>query len=168
MRRLGLALAAPSLLAAAPAETLAPPLRPLAFLVGACWRGAFPDGRTADVHCFTAGDGGAFVRDRHVVSGGARPYSGESLYRWDAAGKQIMFAYYASDGGYSSGRVAPAETGLDFPDEAYVDTDGSHLAMRGRWTREGADALLVVDEMRAGNGWREMRRMKLVRVAPVS
>jgi hypothetical protein len=62
--------------------------------------------------------------------------------------------------------VLPAETGLDFPDEAYVDTDGSRLAMRSHWTRDGADALLVVDEMRAGDGWREMRRMRLVRTAP--
>ncbi|HEX5182549.1 MAG TPA: hypothetical protein VFW19_05280 [Allosphingosinicella sp.] len=166
MRRLGLALAMLPLLAAAPAETLSPPLRPLAFLVGSCWRGAFPDGRAADMHCFTAGDRGAFVRDRHVVTGGPRPYSGESLYRWDAAGKRIIFAYHASDGGYSSGSVLPAAAGLDFPDETYVDTDGSRLAMRSRWTREGADSLLVVDEMRAGDGWRELRRMKLVRVAP--
>ena len=81
---------------------LAAPLAPLGFLVGSCWRGAFPDGRAADTHCFTAPYGGAFVCDEHVVTGAPRPYSGESLYRWDPVRRQILFAYYASDGGFDS------------------------------------------------------------------
>ncbi|HEX4737471.1 MAG TPA: hypothetical protein VH331_07910 [Allosphingosinicella sp.] len=172
MRRIGFTLAAllltAPLLAATPAETLAPSLRPLAFLVGSCWRGVFPDGHAADTHCFTADYGGAFVRDRHVVTGGPRPYSGESLYRWDAAERQILFAYYASDGGFDSGRVAPVDAGLDFPDQVFAEADGSRMTLRSHWTRDGADALLIVDEMRTGNEWRPVRRMRLVRVPPGS
>ena len=36
--------------------------QPLAFLVGHCWRGTFPDGRATDEHCFSWIYGGRFVR----------------------------------------------------------------------------------------------------------
>jgi hypothetical protein len=164
----GAALFLLALLADAPAPSLAPPLRPLAFLVGSCWRGEFPGGRATDTHCFTPVYGGAFVRDRHVVAGAARASAGESLYRWDPAGRRIRFEYYASDGSYGAGSVVPTEDGLSFPDQAYVEADGAPLILRSRWTRNAADALLVVNEARQGGAWRELWRIRLVRAGPAA
>jgi hypothetical protein len=161
-------LAAPAIAAPAPATlpALSAPLQPLAFLVGWCWRGAFPGGRATDTHCFTSSYGGTLVRDRHVVAGAGRPYSGESLYRWDPASRRISFAYYASDGSYGEGNVAPGASGLDFPDQAYVAPDGRRQTLRSRWTRDGADALLVLNEGRSGDAWRELWRTRWVRAGP--
>ena len=56
---------------AAPAEAPPAPYQPLAFLVGHCWKGTFPDGKATDEHCFSWIYGGKFVRDEHVVHRGA-------------------------------------------------------------------------------------------------
>src|ERR1700754_2396321 len=99
--------------------TLSPQLQPLAFVAGSCWRGTFPDGRQTDTHCFTPIYGGAFIRDVHVVEGAPQLYSGETLYRWDAALGGIEYDYYASDGSHSRGAARPAANGLLFPEEAH-------------------------------------------------
>ena len=145
---------------------LNPRLEPLAFLVGSCWRGTFPDGRQTDTHCFTPAHGGAFVRDLHVVAGAARPYSGETLYRWDGAAGQIRFDYYASDGSHSGGAALPAADGLAFPAETHRAPDGSETVIRSSWTRDGADAYLVRAEARQVERWRELWRMRMVRTGP--
>ena len=155
-----------ALTAAPAAATTSPaPLQPLAFLVGSCWRGDFPGGRVTDTHCFTRAVGGAFVRDRHVVAGAPQAYAGESLYRWDPAGREIRFAYYSSDGAYGAGAVVANARGLSFPEQAYIGPDGAGTTIRSTWTREGSDAVLVVNEERGPAGWHEMWRMRWTRVS---
>jgi hypothetical protein len=149
--------------AAAPA--LNPNLQPMAFVVGSCWRGTFPDGRRTDTHCFTPAYGGAFIRDRHVVENGPRPYSGETFFRWDAAASRIRYAYYASGGNYSAGEAAPVENGLSFSDETMA-RGSERMEIRSSWQREGADAYQVLTEVRQGENWREVLRMRMVRVGP--
>ena len=91
-------------MAAAPSAAADDPMAPMGFLVGSCWKGAFPGGGgVSDTHCFEAVHGGRFIRDRHVVEGAPRPYSGETLYRWDGAARTIRYAYDASDGGHGAG-----------------------------------------------------------------
>jgi hypothetical protein len=161
------ALIALAAAAQAPASAVpSAPLQPLAFLVGWCWRGTFPGGGMADTHCFTPAIGGAFVRDRHVVAGASRPYSGESLYRWDPAAREIRFEYYSSDGSFGAGTVEPNRTGLTFPEQAYVGADGARTMIRSAWTRDGTDSLTVVNEERGGAGWHELWRMRWQRVSP--
>lgn len=152
-------------LQATAAPPLNPNLQPLAFLVGSCWRGTFPDGRQTDTHCFAPLYGGAFVRDHHVVENGPRPYSGETLYRWDGAARQIRFEYYASNGSHSAGQAIAEANGLRFPDEL-VTAEGQPMTIRSSWTRDGADAYHAVSEARQGDGWRELWRMRLGRVGP--
>ncbi|MGQ0660826.1 hypothetical protein [Sphingosinicella sp.] len=152
-------------LQSAAAPQLNPNLEPLAFVVGSCWRGTFPDGRQTDTHCFTLAYGGAFIRDRHVVENGPRPYSGETFYRWDAAARQIRFDYYAMNGNYSAGQAIPEANGLRFPDEL-VTANGQQMTIRSSWTRDGADAYHVIAEARQGEGWRELWRMRMVRSGP--
>jgi hypothetical protein len=144
---------------------LAPELQPLAFLVGGCWRATFPGTTQTDTHCYTAMHGGRHVRDRHVVEGAPAPYSGETIYRWDPETRRIRYDYYASDGGHSGGAAEPTTTGLSFPEEIYVGADGQRMTLRNAMTREGAAAFSGLSEMRQGETWREMWRMRFERVS---
>ena len=154
MRKSGsILLAMVALLPAAPAsaaDTLAVELQPLAFLAGACWRGTLPANQGTDVHCFTPILGGHFLRDRHIVT--PSHYSGETLYRWDAAARQIRFDYYASDGMLMIGTAAAADGGLSF-DIPAVSFPEPVPAMRVAWRRDGADAYVVTTEIRGNDGW---------------
>ena len=161
--------AGPMLIAMALQGTaLAPELRPLAFLVGSCWRATFPNSTQTDTHCYTPMLGGRYVRDLHVVEGAPAPYSGETIYRWDPAARRIRYDYYASDGGHSGGTAEPTATGLDFPEEAYLGADGRRLTLRNTLVRDGADAYAATSAMRQGDTWREMWTMRFARVGPAT
>jgi copper(I)-binding protein len=140
-------------------------LQPLAFLAGSCWRGNFPSSSQTDTHCFTP-IYGAYLQDSHVVEGAAAPYSGDTLYSYDVMGRSIRFVYRASDGSRSVGRAVPAENGLSFPEETHRSPDGTQMTIRSSWARAGADAYDVVSEAREGAGWRELWRMRMVRIGP--
>lgn len=149
------------------APSINPHLEPLAFLLGSCWRGTFPDGRQTDTHCFTPMYGGAFVRDMHVVENAPAPYSGETLYRWNAEAGGIEYDYYASDGSHSRGAARPALNGLTFPGEAHRAPDGGETQIRSSWTRDGSDAYVVLAEALQGGVWRKLWEMRMVRAGPV-
>jgi hypothetical protein len=159
------------LAAAAPAQpaALRAELQPLAFLAGSCWRGSFPDRGGTDTHCFTAIYGGAFVRDRHIVEGAERPYSGETLYRWDVARRQIVYDYYAADGSYSSGIAQPGPRGVVFPAASHSSRTGTETGVRSRWTLEGSDSYVVeAESLHGGNIWHIMFEMRMERIGPAS
>jgi hypothetical protein len=157
-------LAAHTSAPAAPA--LAAELQPLGFLVGSCWRAAFPDGQATDTHCYTAMLGGRYVRDVHVVEGGPARYSGEAVYRWDPQARRILYAYYASDGGYSAGSAVPTATGIDFPEETYVGADGRTMTLRTVQTGSGESYARTTSARQADGSWREMWTMRFTRVGP--
>ncbi len=129
----------------APSAPLNEGLEPLGFLVGHCWRGEMGDGRI-DTHCFESAYGGRHVRDRHEVTGGDRPYSGETLYSWDGAEGRIVFTYWNSQGGVSHGSVRATGDRLDFGDEAYTGSDGRRLSISTRWEKQGEDRYRAVSE----------------------
>jgi hypothetical protein len=145
-----LALSAP--LAAVPPPD---PYQPLAFLVGHCWKGALPGGQQTDEHCFSWMYGGKFVRDEHVVRAGdgRSLQSGESIYVWDAASRQLQYLYVESSGGFSRGTVAAEQDGLVFPAASYIGEGGKALAVRSRWTRAGDDAYDILTEFQEKEGW---------------
>jgi hypothetical protein len=165
-------LSALLLISAQPAEAprdpaaLSPRLQPLAFVAGACWRGTFPGGRRTDTHCFTSILGGAFLRDVHVVEGAPQPYSGETIYRWDAETRFIEYDYYASDGSHSGGAVVPAANGLSFPEEAHRAPDSSAMLIRSSWTWDGPNAYIVLAETMRGDVWHKLWEMRMARVGP--
>ena len=150
--------AAPALLALAvmPASADAPAAayRPLAFLVGHCWKGTFPDGQVTDEHCFSWIYGGKFVRDEHVVHrGGGKPDGfGESIYLWDAAAKQLQYLYIESAGGYSRGMVYGEGETLVFPPTTYTE-NAETQTYRSCWQRAGQDAYDVVTEFQVKDRW---------------
>jgi uncharacterized protein YndB with AHSA1/START domain len=124
------------LLVAAAAAGSPPSLRqglePLAFLVGHCWRGQFPGGEQ-DTHCFESVLGGQHVRDRHEVTGGARPYRGETIYSWDGRAKAVTYTYWNSSGGVSRGTMRAAPGRLDFGHERYRDPQGRQVSISTHW-----------------------------------
>lgn len=139
-----------------PAAAAAPPspYQPLAFLVGHCWKGTFPDGTVTDEHCFSWIYGGKFVRDEHVVHRGAgKPDDyGESIYLFDASSGKLQYLYIESAGGYSRGTIAAEPGALVFPPATYSEA-GQTQTYRSRWQRSGSDAYDVVTELQAGDRW---------------
>ena len=164
------ALLSTSIPAQGPAPATPDPYQPLAFLIGHCWMGAFPGGRQTDEHCFSWMYGRKFVRDQHVVRGpdGGTLQSGESIYVWDAAARQLQYLYIESSGGFSRGAVTAAGDALVFPAASYVDGSGKAQAVRSRWTRSGDEAYEVLTEFEGKDGWLRgfSLRMQRVRDAP--
>ena len=146
--------------APAPAS-LSEPLRPLEFLVGSCWTGTFPGGKSTDTHCFEPVFAGTFIRDRHVVRGGKQPYEGETIYGWDPRQKKVIYTYWASDGAISTGSMERVQGGLMFP-ESYAGDRGG-VTMRNVWTITGPDSYDVVVSQLKDGAWREMWRMTMRR-----
>ncbi len=144
------------------AAQLREPLKPLEFLAGSCWTGSFPGGGGADRHCFESVFDGQFVRDRHEVTGGKKPYAGETIYSWDAKGKKVVYTYWASDGAMSTGDMLPgAEGELVF--SASHTPDGGELTIKSVWTRRGPDSYEAWAARKADGEWREMWRMTMRR-----
>ena len=138
-----------------------PPLQPFAFLVGSCWTGSFPGGKATDTHCFESIYGGHFIRDRHIVKGG-KPYEGETIYGWDARTKRIVFTYWNSDGGISTGTAEPGQGAMVFPEEHAVQ-GGGQMKIRTVWTMKGRDAYEVHAAQFKNGAWQEMWRMEMRR-----
>jgi hypothetical protein len=119
-----------------PAQTPVPEhFRPMEFLVGSCWIGAFPDGKSTDEHCFEWMFDGKFIREHHVVRGTAEPYGGETVFAWDAEKEQLVFWYWNTQGGFSTGTGEYTGEGIIFP-ERHV-TEHGVKEMKAVWKRRG-------------------------------
>lgn len=141
-----------------------PPLRPMSFLAGHCWKGEFDDGSKTDEHCFRWLYDGQALRDTHTVRApGRADYVGETTYYWDSGAKRIEFLYVENLGGISRGVVEATPDGLNFPPTQYV-AGGDATTYRVRWTRHGDDAYEAFSEMQGKDGWSTMFRMTLRRV----
>jgi hypothetical protein len=130
---------------------------PLAFLVGHCWRGNLgSSAKATDEHCFRWLYAGKFVRDEHVVhrADGQILLSGETLYFWDAASRQLQYLYLESDGSYARGTLQSDGRALVFPPARYVSMpDGKVQSIRSRWQRSGEDGYDVITEFQTKDGW---------------
>jgi len=135
------------------ADVPAAAYQPLAFLVGHCWRGTFPDGKATDEHCFSWIYGGKFVRDEHVMHrAGQADAFGESIYLWDGASGRLEYLYIESAGGYSRGTVAGDKDALVFPATSYSEQGGTQT-YRSHWQRAGENAYDVVTEFEVDGRW---------------
>jgi hypothetical protein len=126
-------------------------LRPLAFLVGHCWRGEFADSKKVDTHCFEAVYGGKHIRDRHEVTGGKDVYRGETIYSWNAKLGQVEYTYWNSLGGVSRGTMIPKDGLLDFGNETYVLSDGKTITIATAW-RPANDSYEVISRKNGVTG----------------
>jgi hypothetical protein len=158
-------LLATAILAAATTAHAAPmgDLKPMAFLAGHCWKGAFPGGAQTDEHCFTWLYGGRALRDTHVVRTPGKPdYAGETTYVVNPATKVVQFFYFENLGGLSQGVVESVPDGLVFPATDYVG-EGESMTYRVRWTKVGDDAYEAWSEAKTPNGWTTMFKLALRR-----
>ena len=155
-----LGLLLPLAAAAEPVEAL----KPMAFLAGHCWKGAFPGGQPTDEHCFSWLYDGKALRDTHTVRAPGRPdYVGETTYYWDSAAKRVEFIYIENLGGVSRGSMESTPEALVFPPTQYV-ADGQAMTYRVRWTRVGDDAYEAHSESQTPQGWATMFKVVLKRV----
>ena len=174
-------LAAATLLAGVHAVAFAadpaPAYQPLAFLVGHCWRGTFPDGKVTDEHCFSWVYGGKFVRDQHVVHRGAGQADdlGESIYLWDAAAEAAAVPVHRECRRLQPRHGLSAEgEALVFPPTHYLE-NGAEQTYRSRWQRSGDRAYEVVTEFLVKGRWTpgftvhmqqvERRRLRVARLS---
>lgn len=153
-----------ALLLPIPAARAEPPAHfaPQAFLAGHCWKGAFPDGKRTDEHCYEWVYGGKFLRDRHTVTGSGAPYAGETIYYWDAPTRQVSYIYFNNEGGHSNGTVSVRDGALFFPEEKYSDGKVEQT-YRSQWRRDGDDAYIAVSEIKVADGWKEAWRVRMQR-----
>jgi hypothetical protein len=165
----GFALIAASVLLAsangAASATEAPVYAPLAFLIGHCWQGTFPDSTVTDRHCFSWVYGDKFVRDQHVVhTGDGKPDSlGETVYVWDGESRQLQYLYIESAGGFARGTVSSEGATLTFPATTYLEK-GEKQTYRSRWLRTGADGYDVKTEFLQKGHWVEGFSLHMQRV----
>lgn len=151
--------------AAANAADAAPThLAPMTFLAGSCWSG--PQTKTStDTHCYAWKMGGRILVDTHIVRGSGPDYCGQTVYHWDANAKQIVYRYWAADGGVSNGSVQEVSAGkLSYPDETYTDLSGNSLKLKSYWEQTGKDKIVAVLEQSTDAGWQEIARNNLERV----
>lgn len=139
-------------------------LKPMAFLAGHCWKGAFPDGKQTDEHCFAWMYGQRVLRDTHTVRTPGKPdYVGETTYYPNPATKSVQFLYIENLGGVSQGTVESAPDGLVFPATDYA-AEGEAMTYRVRWTRVGDDAYEAWSEAKSPTGWVTLFKLVLHRV----
>ncbi|WP_044561527.1 DUF1579 domain-containing protein [Azospirillum sp. B4] len=165
MRRLvwGMAIGAVAGVSAATFADTPSGLKPMAFLAGHCWTGAFPGSPRTDTHCFQWLYEGKALRDVHTVRSPGQPdYVGETTYFWDPAAKRVDYLYIENQGGVSRGTVTPDGDALVFPATQYV-ADGQTMTYRVRWTPVGADAYEAWSEAQTKDGWSTMFKLVLTR-----
>ena len=146
------------------AQTTAPEFKPLEFLVGHCFIGTFPNGKSTDEHCFEWVFDRKFIRDRHAVraadgSGGPQ-YQGETLYRWDPKAKQLAYSYWNSDGEMITGTVIPETNDIVFPGR--YDTPKGAVELQAVWTPL-TDGYRVLHSQREGSEWKTQWTMTMKR-----
>jgi hypothetical protein len=127
LRNLGLAAVSVAAVAgpAVPDQAISP-YQPLAFLIGHCWRGTFPNSEVTDEHCFSWVYGDKFVRDQHVV--------------------------HQRNGKPDDRGVAADPDALVFPPTHYWE-GGVEQVYRSRWQRSGADTYDVITEFQVKGTW---------------
>ena len=128
-------------------------------LIG-CWRGTFENVADAyDERCFERLN--AHVVDRHQVHPGA--YAGETTYHDDDEGG-IIFAYAASDGGRSNGAIRMEAGRFVIGAHSHRSADGGEIRLRGVWTLEAPDRLVMQSEREEAGAWRPLMRITYTRI----
>jgi hypothetical protein len=154
--------------APAPPPSSAPPehggpLEPFSFLAGSCWLGTFADGKTKDENCFEWTLDGRFLRSRHKVIGGKKPYEGETLYAFDPKHGKPGFVYWNSAGSVMRGDAEPVGDTVDFPVEK-VSMNGESFEIKSAWRLSRPDRFSAVTSRRVGEEWQELFRIEFVRL----
>ena len=142
--------------------TTAAPAAPLdgfgwfASLVGSCWAGSFPDGRTRHTQCYTS-QYDRFLRGTAQLAteqDGAtkEQFAGDSVFARDEATSRIVYYIWGSNG--SHGRHEAFYEGEELVFPVQRKDDPAATAYRSVWRRIDADTFEVRREVPEGAGWK--------------
>lgn len=125
-------------------------------VVGYCWTGTFPDGKTQHSHCYTS-QFDQFIRGTATLEGereGQRAdlFSGDSLFAWNDKAKRIEYYVWGSDGVHGKHEAYYAGEELVFP--VISRKDPTKIAFRSVWRRIDASSFEVRRETPDGTGWK--------------
>ncbi len=142
----------------------APALQPMSFLAGACWKGAMPDGKSTDEHCFSWVYEGRYLRDVHTVHAEGRPdYMGETVYYPDPSTGKVNYLYFENSGGIGRGTAELQADKFVFPETDYLAA-GFSLRYRAQWTKVDDSAYEVHNEIQGKDGkWVTQFKIKLLK-----
>lgn len=148
------------------ASTLAAPLEPLRPLLEKTWRGSFKMGSSdkplVDVARWERALNGQAVRILHSLNDGM--YGGETIFRWDAAQKQITYHYFTTAGFMTIGTLR-VENGKFITHEVVNGSAGGVTEVRGTSELLPNGSLQVTNEHLVGGTWRIAREANY-QVAP--
>lgn len=147
-----------ALLLAAPAA-LAGPLDGFGWfadLVGSCWVGRFPDGKTQHSQCYTS-QYDRFLRGTATLSAEHEGvmqdrFFGDSVFARDQASDKIIYYIWGSNGSHSRHEAFYAGDELVFPVQR--KDDPAVIEYRSVWRRIDADQFEVRRETPEGSGWK--------------
>jgi hypothetical protein len=124
-------------------------------MVGSCWIGQFPDGRTEHTQCYS-GQFGKFMRGTASLSSAKETarqvlFEGDSLFAWDDASKRIVYYIWGSDGTHRQLQAQYIGEELHFPVPSR--TDPTQVSYRSVWRRIDASSFEVRRERPRGEQW---------------
>ena len=133
-------------------------------MVGSCWVGTFPDGKTRHSHCYTA-QYDQFIRGTATLSvDGNDKFFGDSVFAWDEKEQRIVYHIWGSDGSHSTQEARYIGEELAFP--IHSRKEPAKVAYRSVWRRIGADSLEVRREVPDGSGWKTQMTVLYRKRAP--
>lgn len=162
-----LALTSSAMSSVSSAESPPPRFGWFSDMVGACWTGRYPDGKTSDTQCYTT-QYGLFLRGTIKLQGvhGNKPVQdleGDSVYAWDEKDKKIRYSFWANDGTYGTAEAYLDGELIVFP--VSDPSDSTKLIGRSVWRRIDGDTFTVTRERSKEGAWTEQFKVTYSRAA---
>jgi hypothetical protein len=124
-------------------------------VVGSCWEGRFPDGKTLHTHCYTS-QFGQFIRGTATLvgehDGHPRQFEGDSMFAWNDKDRRIDYYIWGSDGSHN--RLEAYYNGEELVFPVASKKDRSTVVFRSVWRRIDASSFEVRREVPADGGWK--------------
>jgi hypothetical protein len=144
-------------------------------VVGSCWEGSLPDGRTKDRQCYQARFNHFIFGSIHIgladqaasgrAGGHDAGFRGESLFFWDSKLSRITFWFWATDGSSGTGYGYLEGELIRFPQFSKSDPNAAPR-VRSSWRRLDRDSFRVAREELEGDRWTEKWGVTYRRVDP--
>lgn len=138
-------------------------------VIGSCWIGTFPDGRTQHAHCYTS-QFDHFIRGTATLSTDrdgtlTAQFHGDSVFAWNENQRRIEYYIWGSDGNHGRHEAYYADEELVFPIGGRQDPE--KIVSRSVWRRVDDVTIEVRREVPDGTGWKRELTI-LYRRAPLA
>jgi hypothetical protein len=144
-------------------------LRPFGWfaeLIGSCWTGDYPDGRTSDTQCYSSQYGRVLrgtIELQGVHNGRAvASFEGDSVYAWNPKAKRIDYTFWANDGTYGTARAYLEGEAIVHISDRPPDSKAPEI--RSVWRRIDADTFEVTREKKSADSWERVFSVRYRRV----